>query len=217
MKGLKGILIKDISIIKNQLFIVVGIIIFYIAATALSKDTAYVASFAGSYAGSYNVVLMTMLPVTLLGYDEKNKWGRYSAAMPVSRKANVVSKFIVMLGMSAINAVVLGIVFYITGRGDMVTFIIATLGASLFTGSLVTVLAYKFGSNKARCIFIGVLLIAFIFIAYSAKYNFALIGNGISFDIGGIKMIALGFFAFSVLGSLACTLASIRIYENKDL
>ncbi len=213
MKGLKGILIKDISIIKNQLFIVVGIIIFYIAATALSKDTAYVASFAGSY----NVVLMTMLPVTLLGYDEKNKWGRYSAAMPVSRKANVVSKFIVMLGMSAINAVVLGIVFYITGRGDMVTFIIAILGASLFTGSLVTVLAYKFGSNNARFIFIGVLLIAFIFIAYSAKYNFALIGNGISFDIGGIKMIALGFFAFSVLVSLACMMASIRIYENKDL
>lgn len=213
MKGLKGILIKDISIIKNQLFIVVGIIIFYIAATALSKDTAYVASFAGSY----NVVLMTMLPVTLLGYDEKNKWGRYSAAMPVSRKANVVSKFIVMLGMSAINAVVLGIVFYITGRGDMVTFIIAILGASLFTGSLVTVLAYKFGSNNARFIFIGVLLIAFIFIAYSARYNFALIGNGISFDIGGIKMIALGFFAFSVLVSLACMMASIRIYENKDL
>lgn len=213
MKGLKGILIKDISIIKNQLFIVIGIIIFYIAATALSKDTAYVASFAGSY----NVVLMTMLPVTLLGYDEKNKWGRYSAAMPVSRKANVVSKFVVMLGMSAINAVVLGIVFYITGRGDMVTFIIAILGASLFTGSLVTVLAYKFGSNNARFIFIGVLLIAFIFIAYSAKYNFALIGNGISFDIGGIKMIALGFFAFSVLVSLACMMASIRIYENKDL
>lgn len=213
MKGFKGILIKDISIIKSQLFIVVGIIIFYIAATALSKDTAYVASFAGSY----NVVLMTMLPVTLLGYDEKNKWGRYSAAMPVSRKANVVSKFVVMLGMSAINAVVLGIVFYITGRGDMVTFIIAILGASLFTGSLVTVLAYKFGSNNARFIFIGVLLIAFIFIAYSAKYNFALIGNGISFDIGGIKMIALGFFAFSVLVSLACMMASIRIYENKDL
>lgn len=213
MKGFKGILIKDISIIKSQLLIVIGIIIFYIAATALSKDTAYVASFAGSY----NVVLMTMLPVTLLGYDEKNKWGRYSAAMPVSRKANVVSKFVVMLGMSAINAVVLGIVFYITGRGDMVTFIIAILGASLFTGSLVTVLAYKFGSNNARFIFIGVLLIAFIFIAYSARYNFALIGNGISFDIGGIKMIALGFFAFSVLVSLACMMASIRIYENKDL
>lgn len=213
MKGFKGILIKDISIIKSQLLIVIGIIIFYIAATALSKDTAYVASFAGSY----NVVLMTMLPVTLLGYDEKNKWGRYSAAMPVSRKANVVSKFVVMLGMSAINAVVLGIVFYITGRGDMVTFIIAILGASLFTGSLVTVLAYKFGSNNARFIFIAVLLIAFIFIAYSAKYNFALIGNGISFDIGGIKMIALGFFAFSVLVSLACMMASIRIYENKDL
>lgn len=213
MKGLKGILIKDIAIIKSQLFIVVGIIIFYIAATALSKDTAYVASFAGSY----NVVLMTMLPVTLLGYDEKNKWGRYSSAMPVSRKANVVSKFIVMLGMSAINAAVLGIVFYVTGRGDMVTFIVALLGASIFTGSLVTVLAYKFGSNNARFIFIGVLLIAFIFIAYSARYNFALIGNGISFDIGGIKMIALGFFAFSVLVSLACMMASIRIYENKDL
>ena len=195
MKGLKGILIKDISIIKNQLFILVGIIIFYIAATALSKDTAYVASFAGSY----NVVLMTMLPVTLLGYDEKNKWGRYSAAMPVSRKANVVSKFIVMLGMSAINTVVLGIVFYITGRGDMVTFIIAILGASLFTGSLVTVLAYKFGSNNARFIFIGVLLIAFIFIAYSARYNWEFIGNEFSLDGSGLKMLTLGFLAFSLL------------------
>lgn len=213
MKGLKGILIKDISIIKNQLFIVVGIIIFYIAATALSKDTAYVASFAGSY----NVVLMTMLPVTLLGYDEKNKWGRYSAAMPVSRKANVVSKFIVMLGMSAINAVVLGIVFYITGRGDMVTFIIAILGASLFTGSLVTVLAYKFGSNNARFIFIGVLLIAFIFIAYSARYNWEFIGNGFSLDGSGLKMLTLGFLAFSLLVSLACMMASIHIYQNKDL
>lgn len=212
MKGLKGILIKDISIIKNQLFIVVGIIIFYVAATALSRDTAYVASFAGSY----SVVLMTMLPVTLLGYDEKNKWGRYSSAMPVSRKANVVSKFIVMLGMSAINAAVLGIVFYVTGRGDMVTFIVALLGASIFTGSLVTVLAYKFGSNNARFIFIGVLLIAFIFIACSAKYDLLSIGNGFSLDGRGLKTLTLGFLAFSVLVSLACMMASIHIYQNKD-
>ena len=213
MKGLKGILIKDISIIKNQLFIVVGIIIFYIAATALSKDTAYVASFAGSY----NVVLMTMLPVTLLGYDEKNKWGRYSAAMPVSRKANVVSKFVVMLGMSAINAAVLGTIFYITGLDDMITFVIAILGASLFTGSLVTVLAYKFGSNNARFIFIAVLLIAFLSIAGGAGAISVFIGNEFSLDGSGLKMLTLGFLAFSLLVSLACMMASIHIYQNKDL
>lgn len=213
MKGLKGILIKDISIIKNQLFIVVGIIIFYIAATALSKDTAYVASFAGSY----NVVLMTMLPVTLLGYDEKNKWGRYSAAMPVSRKANVVSKFVVMLGMSAINAAVLGTIFYITGLDDMITFVIAILGASLFTGSLVTVLAYKFGSNNARFIFIAVLLIAFLSIAGGAGAISVFIGNEFSLDGSGLKMLTLGFLAFSLLVSLACMMTSIHIYQNKDL
>lgn len=213
MKGLKGILIKDIAIIKNQLLIVVFLIAFYSIATAFSKDTAYVASFASSY----SVVVMTMLPVTLLGYDEKNKWGRYSAAMPVSRKANVVSKFVVMLGMSAINAVVLGIVFYITGRGDMVTFIIAILGASLFTGSLVTVLAYKFGSNNARFIFIAVLLIAFLSIAGGAGYISVFIGNEFSLDGSGLKMLTLGFLAFSLLVSLACMMASIHIYQNKDL
>ena len=213
MKGFKGMLIKDISIIKSQLLIVIGIIIFYIAATALSKDTAYVASFAGSY----NVVLMTMLPVTLLGYDEKNKWGRYSAAMPVSRKANVVSKFVVMLGMSAINAAVLGTIFYITGLDDMITFVIAILGASLFTGSLVTVLAYKFGSNNARFIFIAVLLIAFLSIAGGAGAISVFIGNEFSLDGSGLKMLTLGFLAFSLLVSLACMMTSIHIYQNKDL
>ena len=213
MKGFKGILIKDISIIKSQLLIVIGIIIFYIAATALSKDTAYVASFAGSY----SVVVMTMLPVTLLGYDEKNKWGRYSAAMPVSRKANVVSKFVVMLGMSAINAAVLGTIFYITGLDDMITFVIAILGASLFTGSLVTVLAYKFGSNNARFIFIAVLLIAFLSIAGGAGYISVFIGNEFSLDGSGLKTLVLGFLAFSLLVSLACMMASIHIYQNKDL
>ncbi len=212
MKGLKGVLIKDIGLVKNQLLIVLFIIIIYAIAFGFSDNVEAVAAFAGSY----SVIIMSMLPVTLLSFDEKNKWGRYSAAMPVSRKANVASKYIIMLGMSLINAVVMGIVYYVTGIDDMIVFIIFLLGASLFVGSIVTVLAYKFGSNYARFIFMGIFVVVFILFATAARGLGDFLGKLFTLDAGNFIYAAIVFLAFSILVSISSMMASMHIYENKD-
>lgn len=212
MKGLKGILIKDIGLAKNQILIVLVIIAIYTIGFSFGKNMEYIAGFAGSY----SVVVMSMLPVTLLSYDEKNKWGRYSAAMPVSRKANVVSKYIIMLGLSLLNAAIMGTVYYMTGLSDMIMFVIAILGASLFIGSIVTVLAYKFGSNNARYIFIGVFIVAFLSAAGSVEGLGEFAQKVFSVSRQGLLAALVIFLVFSILVSLACMMASIHIYQNRD-
>ncbi len=213
MNGIKGVLMKDLALIKNQLLIVIFIIAIYSASMLILDNKS---DYLSGFAGSYSVVIMSMMPVTLLAYDEKNKWGIYSAAMPVSRKANVVSKYIIMLGLSILNAAIIGMIFLVSGNGDMLSFLTAIAAVSILTGSIVTVLAYKFGSNNARFIFIACIFIFFIAAFWAAGAISTIFGS--SFQAGSytVNIILSVFLLISILICLASMMASIHIYEKKD-
>ena len=168
----------------------------------------------GTFTGTYSVVVMSLLPITILNFDEKSKWGRYSAAMPVSRRVNVLSKYIIMVVLSVINAAVIGLVYTLSKESARMIFIVFILAASLTTGSVVTALGYKFGSTNARFIFTAVIFVAVI--------SAVAVAGGISISFGnelgsGLTIAALIFLAVSALVCLASYMISAHIYENKDL
>ena len=210
MNGLKGLILKDLYLVRIQILIVAIMLAVYIVMALISSGGGSI----GTFTGTYSVVVMSLLPVTILNFDEKSKWGRYSAAMPVSRRANVLSKYIIMIVLSVINAAVIGLVYTLSKESARMIFIVFILAASLTTGSVVTALGYKFGSTNARFIFTAVIFVAVI--------SAVAVAGGISISFGnelgsGLTIAALIFLAVSALVCLASYMISAHIYENKDL
>lgn len=210
MNGLKGLILKDLYLVRTQILIVAIMLAVYIVMALISSSGGSI----GTFTGTYSVVVMSLLPITILNFDEKSKWGRYSAAMPVSRRANVLSKYIIMIVVSVINAAVIGLVYTLSKESARMIFIVFILAASLTTGSVVTALGYKFGSTNARFIFTAVIFVAVI--------SAAAVAGGISISFGnelgsGLTIAAFIFLAVSALVCLASYMISAHIYENKNL
>ncbi len=210
MNGLKGLILKDLYLVRAQILIVAIVLAVYIVMALISSGGGSI----GTFTGTYSVVVMSLLPITILNFDEKSKWGRYSAAMPVSRRVNVLSKYIIMVVLSVINAAVIGLVYTLSKESARMIFIVFILAASLTTGSVVTALGYKFGSTNARFIFTAVIFVAVI--------SAVAVAGGISISFGnelgsGLTIAALIFLAVSALVCLASYMISAHIYENKDL
>ena len=210
MNGLKGLILKDLYLVRRQILIVAIVLAVYIVMALISSGGGSI----GTFTGTYSVVVMSLLPITILNFDEKSKWGRYSAAMPVSRRVNVLSKYIIMIVLSVINAAVIGLVYTLSKESARMIFIVFILAASLTTGSVVTALGYKFGSTNARFIFTAVIFVAVI--------SAVAVAGGISISFGnelgsGLTIAALIFLAVSALVCLASFMISAHIYENKDL
>ena len=210
MNGLKGLILKDLYLVRIQILIVAIVLAVYIVMALISSGGGSI----GTFTGTYSVVVMSLLPITILNFDEKSKWGRYSAAMSVSRRVNVLSKYIIMVVLSVINAAVIGLVYTLSKESARMIFIVFILAASLTTGSVVTALGYKFGSTNARFIFTAVIFVAVI--------SAVAVAGGISISFGnelgsGLTIAALIFLAVSALVCLASYMISAHIYENKDL
>ncbi len=213
LNGIGGIILKDISLVKSQIFIVAVVLAVYIFIALVSSSGSSI----GVFTGTYSIVVMSLIPITILNFDEKSKWGRYASAMPVSRRANVLSKYIIMVGLSVINAAVLALVYWLSGESDRMIFMIVILAASLTTGSVVTALGYKFGSTNARFIFTAVVFISVISAMAVAGGISISVGDEFGSSSSGVVIAAVIFLAVSILICVASFMISSHIYENKDL
>ena len=101
-----GLMKKDFMMIRRQIFIIIALMAFYFIIMGFGKSQDYQI---GMF-GGYMIALIAILPITMLAYDEKNKWGRYEAALPVTRKQSVISKYLLML-LFALSAIAVFSVF----------------------------------------------------------------------------------------------------------
>ena len=79
---MKGLLLKDFYMTVKYYKMSILMDIMFIAVSFLSKDNLSFLIFP--------VIISGVTPITLLGYDEKFKWTKYSGALPYS-KAQIVS------------------------------------------------------------------------------------------------------------------------------
>lgn len=108
---MKGLILKDIYAFMKIGKIYLLIMVVYTIWGALAGNRFFV---------SFAAVFMAMLPITMMGIDEKAGWNAYSVMLPVTRKDIVASKYIVGL---------LGIVLL------MVLYMILAVGQSVVKGS----------------------------------------------------------------------------------
>ena len=147
-----------------------------------------------SYVVASGIICGTMV-ITTFSFDNMSKWPRYAMIMPVSRKALVASKFIVLL-IFAVGGAAAGLVLGASGgillhklvlnTEGIVTLLQLSLIGLLYTRTTFFPLVFKFGAERAR------MLMFASFIAPSAIFYGIyklLVGMGIDLTEDMIPML----------------------------
>lgn len=207
-----GLILKDLLIAKKQLLIASAIMIFYCVVLGMERSQDYQI---GMFSG-YLVAIMAILPVSMLAYDEKNKWGKYASALPVTRSQQVMSKYVVMILLTLAAIFIFSLASLAAGIdfGEIVSQLAVTFSTSIIVSSVLLTLGYKFGYEKARFIFVGI-----IFVTMFVATRFISGGD----QLGQLDQFVKphGFEIMSIVCGLlvyiACCCISIHLFSKKDL
>lgn len=200
---MKGLMLKDyylfIKRCKQFLFIIA---IFTILSIMDNDSSLFI---------MYPCVIVALLPMTLISYDERDKWEDYAFCLPYSKREMVVEKYLVGL---IINVVMVFVIALVKGvmQGTVDLNLIMTLGAvSLLTPAVMLPFIFKFGVEKGRIAYYVVLGVFFSFVFFFTSEEFdsskvMVISQTVS------NLILLGvstiFYAFSML-------ISVRFFERR--
>lgn len=207
---MKGLIIKDILNLRRS-FKTTLLIICLFAIYAYGTNNP-------SYLISMVVLILTMMSITSIAYDDMAKWDRYALAMPISRKDIVISKYVLSILLSIVSVLVSFIVTYILilPRADisikellLIAYVVFSI--SLIFVSMILPFIYKFGVEKARIISIGIFAIPTAILFLLHKIELELPDENQLMFLLKISPLILILILFS------SGLFSYIIYKNKDI
>ena len=153
-----GLILKDFLILRKTLRSYLLILIVY-------AGIAFSGAWSADIVGVLMVVMVMMLPMNVFAYDKQCQWDTYGLALPVGRTKTVAARYVCVLLLclfSAAFSAVLGVVLNLMGRMEEgLAEYLVTCAVVLIVGmtinSIMLPLLYKFGSERARIMFYGVL------------------------------------------------------------
>ncbi len=206
---MKGLLIKDLLTIRNQLKVIVLLIAFYIVYSLTMQDI--------SMLGAMIVLLTVMMPITAMAYDEKSGWGRYQSALPISKKMVVFSKYVfgvilLALGslMSGLSILLLSIFSQFVEITDALWLLATFAAMGIVFMSLVFPIIFKFGVEKGRMLMLLVIFLPVMLIMLLSRMQIPM--PDLETLTSYAYMVPVGLLAL-LGGSMAL---SIWIYERKE-
>lgn len=163
-----GLIIKDLLNLKKQCKILLLIIAVYMIVGFTSGDMSMFMAMIS--------LLIVMLPITALAYDERAKFEKYALTMPISRNDLVKSKYYLGLIMAMIALILQFIIniigYYTVGTEisrDSIFFTVILFGVSLLFMSIMLPFNFKFGVEKGRYFIIIVALVPTFIVFLSKK------------------------------------------------
>jgi len=146
---MKGLLLKDWYMMKKYcryyLFCTIGFIILSI----LSEGNLFFVF--------YPCMLCGMIPVNLIGYDERSRWMQYCETMPYTKAQIVSGKFIIGLLAQLATMLVIGaaqaVKMMIVGNflpGEFAVLMLLLLIVSTLSSSICLPFIFKLGVEKGR-------------------------------------------------------------------
>ena len=146
---MKGLLLKDWYMVVKSCKAYLLISLVFIGASIMSDDNFFFIL--------YPCILSGMIPVTLLGYDERSKWDQYCAALPYTKAQIVSGKYLIgmaaQIGMLVLSTVVQGIRMQVKGTFSWESFgsILSMLAAISFLAPAVSLPPmFRWGTEKGR-------------------------------------------------------------------
>ncbi|MDD3307558.1 MAG: ABC-2 transporter permease [Acetobacterium sp.] len=205
---MKGLILKDLLNLKGT-FKMLGLMIFIFAVIYIPQGNGFIFGMI--------ILMVAMMVVTTISYDDLAKWDAYALTMPVTRKEMVLSKYLVMALLNTLGAVlalIVGIVGSMIMRQSFSMETLAIIGVlyliAFSYGSMMVPLIYRFGTEKARLMLILSALIPTGLVLLVTQMQIPLpeaANPWIYF------FLLLGFTVIMVSGSY---LISLRIYNKKE-
>ena len=201
-----GLMKKEIFMMKNYMA-TAGIVMLILIIAMISSENAEIGILSG-----YIVAFTAISPITMIAYDEKNKWDRYSSAMPVTKRQQVLCKYLmVILSIVILTAIFVALCAI---KGETFLYIkwvtIIPVVMAIIVSGIELLMAYKFGANKARFVLIGIMFL----IIFGAKiYGIIDIFHSITDNLDMFYIISI-IIAFAVYIASFCL--SAHFYLNKD-
>ena len=152
-------------------------------------------------------VMVLLLPVNALAYDENCKWDAYALTMPVTRRDLALSKYLLALVGAGAMALLSAVCALMMGATPDEVF--STIGLLLAAGlcmiSIMLPLLFRFGVQKGRMVMIVVVLLP---VALTVMFP----------EVFPVALPAgTGWLFLAALVLLACSaLASVRVCEHKE-
>lgn len=207
---MKGLMIKDILNLRKNFKTTLLVIGFFAIYAYASNNPSYMIAMV--------TLILSMMPLTSMAYDDMSKWDRYALAMPISRKDIVVSKYILSILLSLISILISFIITYLfilprsdMGRRELLLVAYIIFSISLVYVSIVLPLIYKFGVEKTRIITICVFAIPTMMV-------FAFYKTGLQLPSKKQLLFLLKISPLILILILICSaFFSYIIYKNKDI
>ena len=155
---MSGLIVKDFLILRKTLRSYLLILAIYVA-------VAFTGYWSSSFVGGFMMVMVAMLPMNVFAYDKQAKWDVYGLSLPVGRTKTVAARYLAVLIMftaSAVLTTVLGVVLTIAGRmeeslGEYLLACAICVVMSMLVNAMMLPILYKFGPERARIMFFGVM------------------------------------------------------------
>lgn len=231
---MKGLLLKDAYILWKNAKSTLLICAVFLVSGFFSDDVSFYTIFP--------CLILGMMPITLLSYDENDRWSAYAAALPLSRATVVKARYLMGLLLGALAAALCTAVIVLSApeaggvewadgaalaseaaaKGSLASAPMLTLGlllaASLLPTALLLPFAYKWSVAKARVAYL-ILIGAMVGVASALVMNAG--PDSISTSASGFDWSPFGagaLLALVTLGlyALSCGV-SIGIYRRRDL
>ncbi len=146
---MKGLLLKDFYMVCKYCKAFLLIVIAFLGVSVTNTDA--------SFFLIYPCMVASIIPVTLLGYDERNKWLEYSGTLPYTRGQIVSGKYliglIIQLSVLVLTLIAQAISMHIHSRIDpkeLLVLLMMLLTMSCFASSITLPFMFKLGVEKGR-------------------------------------------------------------------
>lgn len=146
---MKGLLLKDWYMVKAYCRAYLLVAIVFMAVSFTRDDNMFFVF--------YPCLLCGMVPVNLLGYDERSRWLQYSATLPYTRAQFVSAKYLIGLfaqtAMIVVTGIVQGIKMTINDTfllDDFWVLLLLLLIVATLSSSISLPFIFKLGVEKGR-------------------------------------------------------------------
>ena len=217
---MKGLIIKDLCLLKNQLnfFYIICIVGIMMAFTNMNL----------LFIMNYITIIFTMFTLTTISYDELDNGRAFLFTLPITRKGYVIEKY--MLG------ILIAAVAWMVSGGIVLVFTVLRHPGTDITESVISMIFYliiaivfldftlpvqlKFGVDKSRIAIIGVVGAVFL-VVFAVVKLLGMMGIDLVLMIDSLPSAGLaGVALFAGIGCILLTvvsyLASLKIIEKKQ-
>ena len=156
---IRGLLLKDIFELWAQCRVQLVLTGVYLLLPLFIKGIGLFAS--------VGMMLLAMMPIYALGYDERCRWERYALAMPVRKSDLFWSRFLLGVIAIALGAAVQTLAALLSGRGELLSSLAVTAPSAVVYLLITLPLMMKLGVEKRRFLLL-LLTMAFMLLSGAA-------------------------------------------------